>query len=334
MLYIADYGHFVLRASMPSVLATDKESNDYSSFTPSQTTFTPYLFKTALTAYETTAEDTTIEFTSTQHGGIMRATFPTYVNDSTSSGFDQTRRITVGINGDPDTAIISTDYLNTLSISGMTSKSSGGTSKGFEFYFIAAIFTGEKGDVPVTTADSRYTDSSWAFLDFSPHVAGHDKFTVRLSTSFISLDQALLNLKSEVGLERSFESIVEESKADWNNVLSRVNIEEISSTYSESEQSDLLTTFYSSLFRASLFPRQLSETDVTGQLVHWSPYDNQVHPGDFSTDSGFWDAYNTVYPLLTLINTPRLATTIRGWLNAYTEGLLINIDDVIQLHLS
>ena len=43
--------------------------------------------------------------------------------------------------------------------------------------------------------------------------------------------------------------------------------------------------------------------------------------GDLSTDSGFWDAWNTVYPLLTLVNVPSLGTMISGWLNAYKEGL-------------
>jgi len=92
--------------------------------------------------------------------------------------------------------------------------------------------------------------------------------------------------------------------------------------YHSQQQHDLLTTFYSSLYRASLFPRQLSEVSATGETVHWSPFDplGGTFTGPLSTDSGFWDAFSTVYPLLTLINRPVLGTTLQGWIHAYEEG--------------
>ena len=61
-----------------------------------------------------------------------------------------------------------------------------------------------------------------------------------------------------------------------------------------------------------------------GNAYHWSPYATnstvRVMEGTLSTDSGFWDAWNTVYPLLTLSNRPMLGEMMTGWLNAYKEG--------------
>jgi predicted alpha-1,2-mannosidase len=77
------------------------------------------------------------------------------------------------------------------------------------------------------------------------------------------------------------------------------------------------------MYRASLYPRQLSETDSEGNIIHWSPFDlnGNIYSGPISVDSGFWDAYIAVYPLHSLINTDVLGPKmITGWLNAYKEG--------------
>ncbi len=67
---------------------------------------------------------------------------------------------------------------------------------------------------------------------------------------------------------------------------------------SATPQQEETTLFYSALYRACLFPRQLGETAADGSEVHWSPYAQttaqRVMPGALSTDSGFWDAWNTV----------------------------------------
>ena len=155
---------------------------------------TPYFFQSDLSAYNSATEETLLEFTATQHGGILRASFPTYTRDAYNNGYDQTRRISIGLNGDPDTATVSTDYFNTVSISGYSTKSSGGTGDGFKFYFIAAIFSGEEG-TGSTTASFKSADSSWAYANFDAKVEANKLLTVRIGTSFISLEQAILNLE-------------------------------------------------------------------------------------------------------------------------------------------
>ena len=64
----------------------------------------------------------------------------------------------------------------------------------------------------------------------------------------------------------------------------------------------------------------LHEYDAAGRPIHYSPYDGQVHPGVLYADSGFWDTYRTVFPLLSVLHPERLGEMVQGFVNAYQEG--------------
>ena len=133
--------------------------------------------------------------------------------------------------------------------------------------------------------------SAYAFASFNPLDPLSAELTIRIATSFISADQAMLNLKSEVDVDRSFGDVLSESRAEWHEVLSRVDVK-VSDTYSLSAANDLYTKFYTAVYRASLFPRDISEVDGGGNVVHWSPYTAiSPQPGPLSTDSGFWVSF-------------------------------------------
>lgn len=213
-------------------------------------------------------------------------------------------------------------------ISGYSTQNSGGvgdSNAAFAHYFVAAIYGGPQGDQTTSfDANSTSTSSGTTYADFSPEEVLHKTMTVRIATSFISTEQALHNLKSEVHTDVTFEDVMASAKEEWKNTLSRVTLEDIGDGYDANEEEDLYTVFYSTMYRASLFPRQISETTAEGKVVHWTPFatseENRVREGPYSTDSGFWDAWNTVYPLLSLANRPQLSTTLQGWLNQYQEG--------------
>lgn len=318
--WINDYGNFIIQASMLTNIddsATDKSFSDYSGYNPSKSIFKPYVFETSLLAYSTAQGATTMKFTSTNHGGIMRISFPSYDN---TANHIQTRRISAILNGGNDSSTISTTLIpNTLTISGKSTANHGGVSDNFAHYFVIAIYHGElELESPLNPLDS-FSSSDGARIDFPATNPNNDVITLRFATSFISLEQAIINLKTEI-FGRSFTEVMEESRDEWNKLLSRVAIEEISDDYSEGEKKDLLITFYSSLYRASLFPRLLSEYSESGDEIHWSPYDGKIYSGPLSTDSGFWDAFHTVYPLQYLINPSQAGRMIAGWLSAYQEG--------------
>lgn len=371
--WIKDYGNFIIKAYMPKALLNDSSDDLYTSWAPQSTEFRPYYFQTTMLSYSTSSETTVVEFTPTSHGGIMQVRFPKY--DASEVGFMQTRRIAIVLNGESSSDrsyVSSSDDDGAAMLSGHTSINNGGVGDtddtddtdavnggAFAHFFVATLYGGPMGDVPLKlNNDNSYAGdgSSIVWIDFDAAISDlHELITIRFATSFISIDQAQQNMRTEVPIEKSFKDVLFEAKMAWNHVLSRVKITSIdglaiedgngdtttatttipaSTKYSLSESIDLMTTFYSSLYRTSLFPRSLSEYSKEGAEIHWSPYytspgkatgsssssTDRIGKGPLSTDSGFWDAWNTVYPLLSLFNRPMLGRLLQGWVNAYEEG--------------
>ncbi len=333
--WLGDYGAFLIKAYMPSDLE-HIEKDLFSGYSSKKAQFTPFYFQTRLYSTGTSNGFMHMELSPTNHGGIMRITYPKYVpdRDTVPSGpFSQNRRIHVVLHGDPDYAeIISSPLDQTIMIRGYSKQQSSGvgniTNTQFAHYFVLAIYRMVDGrDEIISLSDiiNSYQSNKDTYIDLSPHPKDNQILSIRFATSFISYEQALTNLQQEVPVTKSFDDIHHEAKQDWLQVLKRMEIQDASlDGYTACEVNNLLEVFYTSIYRASLYPRQLSETSSNGELIHWSPYaqspDERVQKGWLSTDSGFWDAWNTVYPLLSLVNRPQLSIMLQGWLQSYQEG--------------
>jgi predicted alpha-1,2-mannosidase len=133
----------------------------------------------------------------------------------------------------------------------------------------------------------------------------------RIGTSFISFEQAALNLETEMG-----STPVEELRAkacdQWNSHLNRVQIEGASD-----EQRRL---FYSCMYRALLFPRTWHEPNASGEMHHFSAFNGKVMPGVMYADHGYWDVYRAWYPFMSILFPERLGEILQAWVNAYREG--------------
>jgi len=139
---------------------------------------------------------------------------------------------------------------------------------------------------------------------------------LRIGTSFISADQAKEALDREVR-DGTLEDLAEAARAMWSAELGKVMVQDAGPNPVTAFRR--LQVFYTSLYRALLFPRRLDESTTQG-IKHWSPYDGKVHEGRGVTDNGFWDTFRTVYPFLSLAYPMRLGEIIDGWLNAYRAG--------------
>eukprot|EP00475_Leptophrys_vorax_P044944 TRINITY_DN9186_c0_g1_i1.p1 TRINITY_DN9186_c0_g1~~TRINITY_DN9186_c0_g1_i1.p1 ORF type:complete len:587 (-),score=133.00 TRINITY_DN9186_c0_g1_i1:52-1812(-) len=181
------------------------------------------------------------------------------------------------------------------------------------------VFVGENGDqVPIGA--EFITGNGYVHIDLPSAIALNSEITLKIGTSLISQDQAYANFRTEIG-NYSFDFLVSQARTEWHSRISRAEIVEVGN-YSVQDQEKLKTIFYTGLYRASLFPRQLSEL-VDGKSKHWSPFDTRgmTYDGPLSVDSGFWDAYVAVYPLHTLVNRDVLGSQmLTGFLNAYLEG--------------
>ena len=80
-----------------------------------------------------------------------------------------------------------------------------------------------------------------------------------------------------------------------------------------------LSTFYSCMYRAFLFPRKAYETDNNGKTVHYAPKTGEVKDGVRYTDTGFWDTSRTLFPLFSLIARDEYEEMLRGFVNDYLE---------------
>lgn len=116
---------------------------------------------------------------------------------------------------------------------------------------------------------------------------------VKVASSYISEEQALLNLATELGKDRTLEDTKNRAWKIWNDHLSRIVVE------GDSEEDK--ATFYSCFFRASLFSRKFYEIDKNGKPYYFSPYDGQVDEGYMFTDTGFWDTFRAQFPLNVLL---------------------------------
>ena len=110
----------------------------------------------------------------------------------------------------------------------------------------------------------------------------------------------------------SFDVLVEKGKTAWNEALGRIEV--------EGGNLDQYRMFYSCLYRSLLFPRKFYEIDANGQVMHYSPYNGQVLPGYMYTDTGFWDTFRCLFPLLNLAYPSVNKEIQEGLVNTYKES--------------
>ncbi len=129
----------------------------------------------------------------------------------------------------------------------------------------------------------------------------------RLSTSYISLEQARLNMTREPETYEEAKNIAAE---EWENVLSKIDLEADEKT---------MRTFYTCLYRAFLYPTKFFETDEKGQPLHVVAETGEIKEGIMYTNNGFWDTYRTVYPLYALIAPEKCRDFALSWINYYDD---------------
>ncbi|WP_025663099.1 GH92 family glycosyl hydrolase [Aquimarina megaterium] len=134
---------------------------------------------------------------------------------------------------------------------------------------------------------------------------------VKVASSFISPEQAQLNLNREVGND-TFQQTQIKAKKAWEKELRKIKIED--------DNSDHIKTFYSCLYRVLLFPRKFYEFNEKNEVVHYSPYNGKVLPGYMFTDNGFWDTFRAVFPFFNMMYPELNSQIMEGLANTYKES--------------
>ena len=256
----------------------------------------PFYYKVYLADH-----DVTTEFTPTERAVSFRFTFPE--NESSYIVLDAYK-------GGSMVKVIPEER----KIIGYCQNNHGGVPANFKNYFVAVFDKDFEVIKSWKEEDLQNTGNAEGF-----HVGGivgfktqkGEQVNVKVASSFISPEQAELNLNREIG-KRTFDEIKNEGEAVWEKEFSKIKVE----GGTEEQQK----TFYSTLYRVLLFPRSFYELDKDNNIVHYSPYNGEVLPGYMYTDNGFWDTFRAVFPFFTLMYPQLDAQIMEGLANTYKES--------------
>lgn len=190
-----------------------------------------------------------------------------------------------------------------------------GLQKNFKSYFVIVfdkpfISQGTWDNTTGAIAKGALTNEGkgiGAFIQFK------DGATVqaKVASSYISPEQAELNLEKELGKYKKLEATKAAAGNTWNKHLSKILVE----GGTEAEKA----TFYSCFFRASLFSRKFFEYDKDGNPYYFSPYDGKIYKGYMYTDTGFWDTFRAQFPLNTILHPTMHGRYMQALLDAQEQ---------------
>lgn len=292
--WINDYGQFTIMPETGEAPIFDEEKRA-SWFSHKAEVATPYYYRAYLADY-----DVVTELAPTERAAIMRITFPENKSYVVVDAFDKGSYVKI--------------MPKERMIVGYTTKNSGGVPQNFKNYFVMKFdkdftYTAAVTDGRINTADIKAECNHAGGIVGFKTIRG-EQVNVRIASSFISEEQALENLK-ELGSD-SFDEVKARGRNTWNDVLGRIEV--------KSDDIDHLRTFYSCLYRSVLFPRSFYEKNAKGEIVHYSPYNGEVLPGYMFTDTGFWDTFRCLFPLLNVMYPSMNEKMQAGLVNAYKES--------------
>ena len=292
--WINDYGQFSI---MPVVGAPEFDQDKRASwFGHKSEVAKAYYYKVYLAEY-----DVVTEFSPTDRAALFRFTFPES-NDSyiVVDAFDRGSYINI-------------DKENNR-ITGYTTRNSGGVTDNFRNYFVLEfdkpfeyVSTFANGKLKKDATEQK-DNHVGAVIGFKTKKG--EKVHARVASSFISHEQAALNLK-ELGND-SLEELAEKGRKAWNEVLGRIEV--------DGGNLDQYRTFYSCLYRATLFPQKHYEINANGEPVHYSPHNGKIEKGYFYTGTGFWDTFRSLFPLLNILYPEENKKMQDGFVNVYLES--------------
>ncbi|MEM6700920.1 MAG: GH92 family glycosyl hydrolase, partial [Bacteroidota bacterium] len=229
--WINDYAAFSIMPVVGSPKFREDERKSW--FSHKAEVVQPHYYSVYLADY-----DVTTEFTPTERAVQFRFTFPETENSYiVLDAYNKGSMVKI--------------YPKERKIVGYCRNNHGGVPENFHNYFVAVF--DKDFEVASTWSDSTLHMKQLEQED--EHVGAIVKFKtkkgeqvqVKMASSFISLEQAELNLKREIGSD-DFETTKQKGHQAWQKELSRIAVED--------EDIEQVKTFYSCLYRLLLFPRK------------------------------------------------------------------------------
>ncbi|RYD31261.1 MAG: glycoside hydrolase family 92 protein, partial [Verrucomicrobiaceae bacterium] len=284
-IWMRDYGNFLV---MPVVGDWKGSNKDRSSdFSHDKESARPYHYTVELPRYRTS-----LELVPSERCAMMSFAFP--ATGEAKVVFDTEGEIETGF--DP----------SKHKIRGKATHVTFGAPGGFGKYFVVEFAA------PFESVEIIRNDKQATAAVFLPATKPGQAVPMRIGTSFISYEQAELNLRNELP-DWNVDAARTRARGAWARELATVSIAGATPPQK--------STFYTALYRSLQFPRMFHEPDASGKRRHYSPFANgKILDGPLYTDNGLWDTYRAAFPFFVLYYPHHSSDILEGWLNAYREG--------------
>ncbi|OPB93364.1 GH92 family glycosyl hydrolase [Elizabethkingia ursingii] len=293
--WMNDYGAFAI---MPGVGKPKfKEEERASWFSHKAEVATPYSYSVYLAD-----ADVTTELTPTERAAYFKFDFP-----KTDSAYVVIDALDKG------------SYIKILpkekKIIGYTTRYAAGKYENFKNYFVVQFdkdfdLTSVWKDTALVNDQLEITSNhAGAIVGFK--LKAKESVYAKVASSFISFEQAEINLKREIG-SQSFAQVKSNAKDIWSKILGKIEV--------KGGTDEQYRTFYSAMYRTLFFPQKLYEIDAQNKIKHWSPYNGKILDGRMFAGTGFWDTFRALYPFLNLVYPSINAEMQEGLANAFKEG--------------
>lgn len=270
--WMGDYGQWLF---LPMTGKVDPErTNRFSVYSHQGETLRPDIYRTYLPDF-----DVSVELAPSCRGAVARIVFPQ--TDAAKVVVDAFGRGTVAANGADE-------------VVGFV------PGRGVTNHFVMAFDR-------VIRSVENLADGS-CVVGFAPMKRG-ETVSVRIAASFISSDQARINLRE---VKDGFEAVRVRATEEWERQLGRIRV--------EGGTDDRRKMFYTCLYRALQFPRRFYEIDASGRIVHASPHTGRPMPGRYFAGTGFWDTFRALYPLLNFVYPEIVGEMMEGLENCWHES--------------
>lgn len=293
--WINDYGVFSIFPTTEKLIFDENKRGSW--FSHKAEISKPHYYKVYLADY-----NTTVEITPTERAASFRITYP------------ETEKAFLIVDG-----FFKNSYIKVIpeerKIIGYARNAAGGVPDNFKNYFVIyvdkdfeEVFGVQEG---VIYAGKQEVESKHSGTIIRFKTRTNEQVHLKIASSFISPEQAELNLKREIG-DDSFDQVMQKAKNEWNAKLRRIKVE--GGTIAQ------FTTFYTALYRTMLFPRKFYEFDENSNAMHYSPYNGEILEGYMFTDNGFWDTFRAVFPFFNVMFRDLNSKIMEGLANTYKES--------------
>ncbi|MEZ4810262.1 MAG: GH92 family glycosyl hydrolase [Allomuricauda sp.] len=132
---------------------------------------------------------------------------------------------------------------------------------------------------------------------------------VRVGISYVSIENARENLRQETD-NKSFEEILDGTKTEWNDHLSRIKV--------EGGTTEDKTIFYTALYHTLIHPSTLN--DANGEYPKMRTRETLTTKGTRYTVFSLWDTYRNYHQLMSLVFPEQQSDMVKSMLQIYDES--------------